>query len=147
MSTDHRVLMRLPPASPASTLCHISATLSQRRSSFLSRAYPARIPARFPERIPLVSHASTALACHVRVPIRAHSLSRRVLIPFVFFGWLAFLLFNTGDSVSDGAQDNTYIARAFIYLPYYVAGFLGKRHRLFDKYLQARDSNCRWDEA
>jgi hypothetical protein len=50
----------------------------------------------------------------------------------------ALLLYNTGDSVSDGSEDNTYIARTFIYLPYYVAGFLGKRHQLFDRYLQVR---------
>lgn len=47
-----------------------------------------------------------------------------------------FLALNTGDSVSDGSEDNTYVARAFIYLPFYVTGYLGKRHRLFDRYLQ-----------
>ena len=61
-----------------------------------------------------------------------------VLVPFSFMGWLTSLLYNTGDSVSDVSEDNTYIARTFIYLPYYVAGFLGKRHQLFDRYLQVR---------
>eukprot|EP00966_Prymnesium_polylepis_P154819 3574804-Prymnesium_polylepis.3 len=62
-------------------------------------------------------------------------------------GWVAFLLYNTGDSVSDGSEDNTYVARAFIYLPFYVTGYLGKRHRLFDRYLQVRPYVCCSDSS
>jgi len=64
-----------------------------------------------------------------------------ILVLFVFVGWLAFLLYSTGDSVSDGARNNTYIAKAFIYLPYYTVGYLGKRYNVYGRYIQFAGRN------
>ena len=46
------------------------------------------------------------------------------------------MLTTSGDSVSDGSRPNDYVSRAFIYLPYFVAGYVAKRHSLFDAYLE-----------
>ena len=63
------------------------------------------------------------------------------LIPLTFAGYLMFLLSNTGSSVSDGSMPNDTIARSFIYLPYFAAGFVMKRHRIFQRYIEFAAAN------
>ena len=64
-----------------------------------------------------------------------------VLIPLTLASYLVFILNSTG-SIADGAAPNTYFARAFIFLPYFIAGFLVKRHKIAERLLLLLESNA-----
>lgn len=64
------------------------------------------------------------------------------MIFVTFCAWFLFVTTFTGASVSDANQatltsgDPAYFASAIVFFPYFIAGYLAKRHELVESFLQ-----------
>lgn len=67
------------------------------------------------------------------------------LIAIVFFSWFIFIFTATTLSISDAdiakSGSGSYFSSSLIYLPFFMAGYVGKRHGLFETYVQLTDRN------
>jgi len=78
----------------------------------------------------------------VYLPMLGH-MQTRFLIPVTFLSWFLFTMTSEGKSVSDGnlAASAGFLSSSMIYLPYFIAGFLFKKHSTLQNFVQLAQTN------